>query len=64
MESKFNKDLVLDLSMVIPCVHIPRNFIADKAINHFVKYLDKANEENKTIKEVLFEITGDEKYNG
>lgn len=56
MESKFNKDLVLDLSMVIPCVHIPRNFIAEKAIKYFVTYLEKAKSEGKTIENVLTDI--------
>jgi len=56
MESKFNKGLVLDLSMVIPCVHIPRNFIAEKTIKHFVTYLEKAKSEGKTIEDVLTDI--------
>lgn len=64
MESKFNKDLVLDLSMVIPCVHIPRNFIAEKAINYFITYLEKAKSDGKTIDEVLTDINTIEKNNG
>ena len=64
MESKFNKDLVLDLSMVIPCVHIPRNFIAEKAINYFITYLEKAKSDGKTIEEVLTDINTIEKNNG
>lgn len=62
MDSKFNKDLILDLSLIIPCVHIPRDFIADKTVKHFVSYLEKADSENKSIKQVLFDITGEEKY--
>jgi Ulp1 family protease len=49
--------------MVIPCAHIPREFIADRVIKHFVKYLDEQSQSNKTINQVLFEITSDEKYN-
>jgi len=64
MESKFNKDLVLNLSMVIPCVHIPRNFIAEKAINYFITYLEKAKNEGKTIEEVLSDINYIEQNNG
>ena len=64
MESKFNKNLVLDLSMVIPCVHIPRNFIAEKAINYFITYLEKAKSDGKTIDEVLTDINTIEKNNG
>lgn len=61
-KSKYNKDLILDLSMVIPCAHIPRDFIADRVTKHFVSFLDKKNEEGKSLKQVLLEITGDEKY--
>jgi hypothetical protein len=64
MESKFNKDLVLSLSMVIPCVHIPRNFIAEKAINYFVTYLEKANNEGKSIEQVILDINSTEQNNG
>jgi hypothetical protein len=63
MQSICNKDLILELSMVIPCAHIPREFIADRVIKHFVKYLDEQSQSNKTINQVLFEITSDEKYN-
>lgn len=61
-ESNYNKDLILDLSMVIPCAHIPREFIADRVTKHFVTYLDKNLSDGKNIKDVLLEITGDEKY--
>jgi hypothetical protein len=50
--------------MVIPCVHIPRNFIAEKAINYFITYLEKAQSEGKTIKEVLTDINTIEQNNG
>lgn len=63
MESKYNKDFLMGVSMVIPCAHIPRDLIADRAIKSFVDYLDKQLVEEKTLKEVLFQITGDEKYN-
>ncbi len=63
MESNYNKDLILDLSMVIPCAHIPRDFIADRVTKHFVKYLEEQSQSNKTINQVLFDITNDEKYN-
>jgi hypothetical protein len=61
-KSNYNKDLILDLSMVIPCAHIPRDFIADRVTRHFVTYLDKKLSDGKNIKEVLLDITGDEKY--
>jgi len=64
MGNNFNKDLVLNLSMVIPCVHIPRNFIAEKAINYFVTYLEKARSEGKTIEEVLTDINTIDQNNG
>lgn len=61
---EYNKNFILDLSMVIPCAHIPREFIANKVTKSFISYLEKSLEENKSIKEVLFDITGEEKYNG
>lgn len=64
MESKFNKDLVLNLSMVIPCVHIPRNFIAEKAINYFITYLEKAKSEGKTIEDILTDMNNIDQNNG
>lgn len=63
MESKYNKDFLMGVAMVIPCAHIPRDLIADRAIKNFVEYLDKQLIEEKTLKDVLFQITGDEKYN-
>jgi hypothetical protein len=63
-KSKYNKDLILDLSMVIPCAHIPREFIADRLNKYFITYLEKNLENGKSIKEILLDITGDEKYNG
>jgi hypothetical protein len=63
MDSAYNKDLILDLSMVIPCAHIPREFIADRVTKHFVKYLEEQSQSNKTVNQVLYDITGDEKYN-
>lgn len=63
MESKYNKDLILDLSLVIPCAHIPREFIADRTVKNFVSYLDKQLEAGKDLKQVLFDITAEEKYN-
>lgn len=63
-KSKYNKDLILDLSMVIPCAHIPRDFIADRVTKHFVSYLEKNLESGKNLKDILFDITGEEKYNG
>lgn len=63
-KSKYNKDLILDLSMVIPCAHIPREFIADRVTKHFVSYLEKQLENNKSINDVLVDITGEDKYNG
>jgi len=63
-KSKYNKDLILDLSMVIPCAHIPREFIADRVTKHFVSYLEKQLENNKSIKDILVDITGEDKYNG
>ena len=63
MDSAYNKDLILDLSMVIPCAHIPREFIADRVTKHFVKYLEEQSQSNKTVNQVLFDITGDAKYN-
>jgi len=63
-KSKYNKDLILDLSMVIPCAHIPREFIADRVTKHFVSYLEKQLENNKSIKDILVDITGEDSYNG
>ena len=63
-KSKYNKDLILDLSMVIPCVHISRDLIADRVTKHFISYLEKQLESNKTLLDVLFDITGEDKYNG
>ena len=63
-KSKYNKDLILDLSMVIPCAHIPREFIADRVTKHFVSYLEKQLENNKSVKDILVDITGEDKYNG
>ena len=61
---QYNKDFILDLSLVIPCAHIPRDFIAERVTKSLISYLEKKMEENKGIKEVLFEITNDNKYNG
>jgi len=61
---KYNKDFIFDLSLNVPCVHIPRDFIANRMTSKIVEYLDKNMQDGKTIKEVLFDITGDEKYNG
>lgn len=63
-KSKYNKDLILDLSMVIPCAHIPREFIADRVTKHFVSYLEKQLDAEKTVANILFDITGEDKYNG
>jgi len=63
-KSNYSKDLILDLSMVIPCVHIPREFIADRVTKHFVSYLEKQLEGNKTLADTLVDITGENKYNG
>lgn len=64
MESKFNKDLVQNLSMKIPCMHISTTLIADRVISYFITYLENFNNDGKSISNVLFDITGDEKYNG
>jgi hypothetical protein len=63
MESNFNKDFLMKVSMVIPCAHIPRDLIADRAIKSFVSYLDNSLNEGKTLNQVLFDITAEEKYN-
>jgi hypothetical protein len=63
-KSNYNKELILSLSMVIPCAHIPREFIADRVTKHFVEYLDKSLEAGKSVKDILLDITGEDKYNG
>jgi hypothetical protein len=57
IESKFNKDLVLDMSSNIPCAHIPRAFLAEKALNVIQSYLELAKVRGlNTIDEVLEDI--------
>jgi len=63
MDSTFNRDFLMKVALVIPCAHIPRDLIADRAIKSFVNYLESASSEGKTVNQVLFDITGDEKYN-
>jgi hypothetical protein len=54
MESKFDKDLVLDMSSSIPCAHIPRAFLAEKALTTIQSYLELAKVKGlNTIDEVL-----------
>jgi len=60
----YNKDFILDLSFSVPCVHIPRDLIAIRMTTQIVDYLNKNLEKGLSLKEVLFDITGDEKYNG
>lgn len=61
---EYNKDFIFDLSLNVPCVHIPRDFIAIRMTTKIIEYLDKKLQDGKNLKEVLLEITGDEKYNG
>jgi hypothetical protein len=57
IESKFNKDLVSDMSASIPCAHIPRAFLAEKALNTIQTYLELAKVRGlNTIDEVLEDI--------
>jgi len=52
----------MKIAMVIPCAHIPRDLIADRTIKSFVEYLDESLSNGKTLKNVLFDITSEEKY--
>jgi len=53
-QSKFDKDLVLDMSASIPCAHIPRSFLAEKVLNTVQSYLEMAKTRGlSTIDEVL-----------
>ena len=63
MESTFSKDILMKIAMVIPCAHIPRDLIADRTIKSFVEYLDQSLSNGKTLENVLFDITSEEKYN-
>lgn len=57
IQSKFDKDLVLDMSANIPCAHIPRAFLAEKALNTIQAYLELAKTRGlNTIDEVLEDI--------
>ena len=54
IESKFNKDLVSDMSSSIPCAHISRAFLAEKALNTIQSYLELSKIRGlSTIDEVL-----------
>jgi hypothetical protein len=54
IKSKFDKDLVIDMSASIPCAHIPRAFLAEKALDTVQSYLELAKTRGlNTIDEVL-----------
>ncbi len=54
VESKFDKDLVLDMSSSLPCAHISRSFLAEKALNTVQAYLESAKSRGlNTIDDVL-----------
>lgn len=53
-ESKFDKNLLLDMSASIPCAHISRAFLAERALGTIQKYLESAKLRGlNTIDDVL-----------